>query len=482
LDGHAVGEWVDVCSQPPDDDRRLHAAPFVSADGSTVALFNGEIYNYRTLATKLSGNEDAYKSDGYSLLPAYERWGEKFVEHLEGEFAIVLIDFRRRRALLSTDVFSTKPLWYAAWRDATGTPRFLASTYESVLDRFGAPAKARTQADANEALIFSWGGKGQQASLGGFGEPHARFPLVKWDLRQHKTTTVDWVAAFHEAVRVRSRGIKHGLFIGLSGGYDSGAIAASLTYQRTRFEAWSVKVGVDDAQVIQERAAYIKQAPANFTYIDLKHNTDGHGDFSSEKAWLVSRLEPYQQTMEDSNHGSRQQFRPLYEDPASVALSAVSRRARAKGAIIYLSGAGADEIISDYGINGTRIAGMSCFRGVFPADLTTPGFFPWCNFYKNAQRSFLMKEELVAGVHGIEGRYPFLDPKVVQEYLWLKHTVKNSEYKRPIADLLRATAFPTMWNKKVGFSPDRSIITLVATTLRSKACWLTKPLTGALCW
>ena len=31
-----------------------------------------------------------------------------------------------------------------------------------------------------------------------------------------------------------------------------------------------------------------------------------------------------------------------------------------------------------------------------------------------------MKEELVAGVHGIEGRYPFLDPKVVQEYLWLK--------------------------------------------------------------
>ena len=61
-----------------------------------------------------------------------------------------------------------------------------------------------------------------------------------------------------------------------------------------------------------------------------------------------------------------------------------------------------------------------CCGGVAPSLRARPGFFPWCNFYKNAQRSFLMKEELVAGVHGIEGRYPFLDPKVVQEYLWLK--------------------------------------------------------------
>jgi hypothetical protein len=45
------------------------------------------------------------------------------------------------------------------------------------------------------------------------------------------------------------------------------------------------------------------------------------------------------------------------------------------------------------------------------------------------QRDYLMKEELVAGTHGVEGRYPFLDTQVVQEYLWLKDEVKNTKYK-----------------------------------------------------
>ena len=117
--------------------------PFVSADGNVVALFNvrqrpvkclrtccerahehapsppaprspvlapqGEIYNWRSLAKELGGSEQAYQSDGFAILPAYARWGRRFVQHLEGEFAIVLVDFREQIVLLSTDVFSTKP-------------------------------------------------------------------------------------------------------------------------------------------------------------------------------------------------------------------------------------------------------------------------------------------------------------------------------------------------------------------------------------
>ena len=37
-----------------------------------------------------------------------------------------------------------------------------------------------------------------------------------------------------------------------------------------------------------------------------------------------------------------------------------------------------------------------------------------------------MKEEHVAGAHGIEARYPFLDAAVVQEYLWLTAAAKNA--------------------------------------------------------
>jgi hypothetical protein len=39
-----------------------------------------------------------------------------------------------------------------------------------------------------------------------------------------------------------------------------------------------------------------------------------------------------------------------------------------------------------------------------------------------------MKEELIAGSYGIEARYPFLDPAVVQEFLSLVPALKNDEY------------------------------------------------------
>ena len=36
------------------------------------------------------------------------------------------------------------------------------------------------------------------------------------------------------------------------------------------------------------------------------------------------------------------------------------------------------------------------------------------------QSSYLAKEESITGGFGIEGRYPFLDKAVVQEFLWLE--------------------------------------------------------------
>ena len=59
--------------------------PFVSDDGQVLCVFNGEIYNFRNLATELAGDENAYASDGYSLIPAYRKWGASFPSHLEGE-------------------------------------------------------------------------------------------------------------------------------------------------------------------------------------------------------------------------------------------------------------------------------------------------------------------------------------------------------------------------------------------------------------
>jgi hypothetical protein len=123
--------------------------------------------------------------------------------------------------------------------------------------------------------------------------------------------------------------------------------------------------------------------------------------------------------------------------------------AKAQDQKIYLSGSGADEIFSDYGFNGVKFYNHSTIGGHFPDDLST--VFPWKNFFRNTQRAYLMKEEHVAGAYGIEGRYPFLDKQVVQEFLWLSADLKNSEYKSPLAFYLKTNNFPFEENQKTGF-------------------------------
>ena len=72
--------------------------PFVDRD--IVCVYNGEIYNH------------AYRdSDGEILIPLYREYGEDFVRHLDGEFAVALYDFGRGIAIFATDPFSSKPLW-----------------------------------------------------------------------------------------------------------------------------------------------------------------------------------------------------------------------------------------------------------------------------------------------------------------------------------------------------------------------------------
>ena len=117
---------------------------------------------------------------------------------------------------------------------------------------------------------------------------------------------------------------------------------------------------------------------------------------------------------------------------------------------VVLSGSGADETISDYGFNKVKHYGHSTIGGYFPEDLTS--VFPWKNFFGNTQRAYLMKEETVTGTWGVEGRYPFLDKQVVQEFLWLSNDLKNKHYKSVIHNYLTSNNYPFEENQKVGFN------------------------------
>ena len=87
--------------------------PFESHDGNVVIMFNGEIYGFHGLRKKLK-EKYLFKtvSDTEVVLYAYIEYGDKFVEYIDGMFAIVIYDKRIRQIKLYRDRYGIKPLYY----------------------------------------------------------------------------------------------------------------------------------------------------------------------------------------------------------------------------------------------------------------------------------------------------------------------------------------------------------------------------------
>src|SRR5258705_1770860 len=95
--------------------------PISNERGDVVAVFNGEIYNFRELRRELEAAGHEIRGTGDSpLIPhAYEQWGLGFAERLEGMFAIALWDRAGERLVLLRDRLGKKPLVYTRLADGS---------------------------------------------------------------------------------------------------------------------------------------------------------------------------------------------------------------------------------------------------------------------------------------------------------------------------------------------------------------------------
>lgn len=88
--------------------------PMGDAEGSLQLVFNGEIFNHVELRAALQrqGHVFATRSDTEVILHLYARYGDDFIDHLNGQFAIALHDVRRQRLVLARDRIGIRPLYY----------------------------------------------------------------------------------------------------------------------------------------------------------------------------------------------------------------------------------------------------------------------------------------------------------------------------------------------------------------------------------
>ena len=87
--------------------------PFLSRDGRYSLTFNGEIYNYIELRSRLQDFDFQTESDTEVLLAALIKWGAKALQLLNGMFAFAFWDTEKNELLIARDRLGIKPLYYA---------------------------------------------------------------------------------------------------------------------------------------------------------------------------------------------------------------------------------------------------------------------------------------------------------------------------------------------------------------------------------
>ena len=88
--------------------------PIHNEDCTVQVVLNGEIFNYLELRQELveRGHRFYTQSDTEVIVHLYEEHGERFVDYLNGQFAIALWDSRRQSLVLARDRTGIRPLFY----------------------------------------------------------------------------------------------------------------------------------------------------------------------------------------------------------------------------------------------------------------------------------------------------------------------------------------------------------------------------------
>jgi len=318
--------------------------PFVSADGTIVAVYNGEIYNYLELQASLRAEGVIFRthSDTEVLVEGYRIWGHDLWNRMNGFWAVALYDVRTDEFVFSRDRIGVAPLYYRE----LPTGFFFASQIRSLIDI--SPGDVEIDPDVVQGFVAT-GIKDHDSSTfyrqikslpslttiilpRGVTRLGDRISRKYWDfpsarLKPGEISFDEAVQRFRDiffnAVEIRLRADVKVAFE-LSGGLDSSSVVAAAAAMKpegiTTYTA-SIR-GADEepyARAMRERYS--------LDYRVLKHL---EGDFKSDCL-------AFAETMEEP-----------YDNPNAYSHHCMLRHMKSEGVSVVVTGAGGDEVLAGY--------------------------------------------------------------------------------------------------------------------------------------
>lgn len=212
--------------------------PLSNEDGTVWIVFNGELYNFRSLVSELEakGHRFRTRSDTEVIVHAWEEWGEEAVKRFRGMFAFAVWDERRQVLWLARDRVGKKPLYYLLDDDRL----VFASEIKAILEMPGVSRDLDMTALSDYfSLLYIPSPKTAFKAIRKLPAAHQMIVsrdraeiTAYWDLSFHARQSVseertreDLLGLLEEATRLRMISeVPLGAF--LSGGVDSSAVVA----------------------------------------------------------------------------------------------------------------------------------------------------------------------------------------------------------------------------------------------------------------